>query len=386
MPLSPASNARTPRLGQPEPVPSPLQDQGCPPQKAGPLTRAPGHPPAPLRRCDPRGPGVGPGDHSHPPVLGSARTPPPPPGARSAGRATRLPANTGGHRLYGGPASAAPLGTTDNPRGPRALSPAPDWELWRDVWAASLTHPSPQCRWMATGPGLHGANATARPPLPSPPPPCRALHSAAHGTTQMHQEVVERARLPPGMPTRITVMLDSEGSPQRDDRQHRRSRSRSPVSPGCAGETLAECEERRLAEAAVPVVPPAWQPRAARADTELLTRGPAPASRTAPAAQAASPAVPFPEGAPGAQGAEPQQAAPRPRPRQAARRQRGGWPRRGPRAPRREPPQARQRAGRARSTAPTQTPATPTPAPRSRTPPKGRLPYGKAAAPKPPGA
>ena len=99
-------------------------------------------------------------------------------------------------------------------------------------------------------------------------------------------------------------MSDSDGSPQRDDRHHHRSRSRSPVSPGCAAETLAEREERRLAEAAMPVGPPAGQPRAASADTGPSTRGPPPAEETAPAAQAASPAAPPPEGAPGAQGAE----------------------------------------------------------------------------------
>ena len=42
-------------------------------------------------------------------------------------------------------------------------------------------------------------------------------------------------------------MADSDGSPQRDDRHHRRSRSRSPVSPEWTGETPAEREERRLA-------------------------------------------------------------------------------------------------------------------------------------------
>ena len=72
----------------------------------------------------------------------------------------------------------------------------------------------------------------------------------------MHQEVVERARLPPRMPTRITVMADSDGSPQWDDRHHRRSRSRSPASTEWTGQTLAEREERRLAEAAVLVGPP----------------------------------------------------------------------------------------------------------------------------------
>ena len=99
-------------------------------------------------------------------------------------------------------------------------------------------------------------------------------------------------------------MLDSDAFPQRDDRHHRRSRSRSPVTPGCAGETAAEREERRLAEAAVPVGPPAGLPRAASAYTWPSTQEPAPAEETAPAAQAASPAAPPPDGAPGAQGAE----------------------------------------------------------------------------------
>ena len=87
-------------------------------------------------------------------------------------------------------------------------------------------------------------------------------------------------------------MADSNGSPQRDDRHHRRSRSRSRASPEWTGETLAEREERGLAEAAVLVGPP---PPA---------REPEPAEVTAPAAQAASPAAPPRDGAPDAQEAE----------------------------------------------------------------------------------
>ena len=171
----------------------------------------------------------------------------------------------------------APL---DDPRGPRALSPVPDWELWRDAWAAWLPRLPSQCRWMAADPRPCGADATAGPPPPPPPPPRRAPHGTAHGTALMHQEVVGRARLPPRMPTRVTVMADSDGSLGRDDRHHRRSRSRSPVSsPEWTAETLAEREERRLAEAAV-VGPP------------LPAREPGPAETAAPAAQAASPAAP----------------------------------------------------------------------------------------------
>ena len=99
-------------------------------------------------------------------------------------------------------------------------------------------------------------------------------------------------------------MADYDGSPQRDDRHHRRSRSCSPVSPDWTGETPAEREERRLAEAAVLVGPPAGQPGAASANTGPSTQEPEPAQVTAPATQAASPAAPPWEGAPDARGAE----------------------------------------------------------------------------------
>ena len=117
-------------------------------------------------------------------------------------------------------------------------------------------------------------------------------------------------------------MADSDGSP----RHHRQSRSCSPVSPEWTGETPAEREERRLAEAAVLVGPPAGQPRAASADTGPSTQEPEPAQVSAPAAQAASPAALPQEGAPtrGEQRAQPQRATPRPRPRPPARRRHGG--------------------------------------------------------------
>ena len=99
-------------------------------------------------------------------------------------------------------------------------------------------------------------------------------------------------------------MADSDGSPQRDDRHRRRSRSRSPVSPEWTGETRAEREERGLAEVAVLVRPPAGQPRVASADTGQSTQEPEPAEVTAPAAQAAGPAAPPRKGAPDARGAE----------------------------------------------------------------------------------
>ena len=76
-----------------------------------------------------------------------------------------------------------PLAPPDDPLGPRALSPAPDWELWRHAWAAWLPDLPSQCRWMAAGPRPYGADTTAGPPSPPPLPPgehCTALPTARH--------------------------------------------------------------------------------------------------------------------------------------------------------------------------------------------------------------
>ena len=76
-----------------------------------------------------------------------------------------------------------PPAPPDDHRGPPALSPAPNWELWHDAWAVWLPrHPS-QCQWMATGPRQYGADATAGPPpLPLLPPAehCTELPTARH--------------------------------------------------------------------------------------------------------------------------------------------------------------------------------------------------------------
>ena len=98
-------------------------------------------------------------------------------------------------------------------------------------------------------------------------------------------------------------MSDSDGSSKQDNRHHRRSRFRSPVSPGGAGETPAKREEQQLAEAAVLVGPPAEQPKAAPSDPELPAPDPVPVGEAAPAAQTAAPTTPPPGGAPDAQGA-----------------------------------------------------------------------------------
>ena len=65
------------------------------------------------------------GDHPHPPLWGNTRTPPPPPGARGAGRSTHLPAHTGGHRRYGGPPGAAAPDTARRPPGAQGPGPRP---------------------------------------------------------------------------------------------------------------------------------------------------------------------------------------------------------------------------------------------------------------------
>ena len=135
------------------------------------------------------------------------------------------------------------------------------------------------------------------------PPPPPATHGTAHGTPLMHWEVLGRARMQPRTPMGIAAMSDSDGSPNQDGGHHRQSRSRSPVPPACAGETTAEREELRLAEAAVLVRPAEEQPQAAPSNPEPPAPVPVPAREAAPAAQAAAPGEPPQAGAPDAQGA-----------------------------------------------------------------------------------
>ena len=110
----------------------------------------------------------------------------------------------------GGPGPWAPpqTGSYGGTRGPRGSPASP-----------------PNAGGWPPAPGRAGLTPQ---PAPHPPPPRRAPHGTAHGTALMHQEVVGRVRLPPRMPTRITVMADSDGSPQRDDRDHRRFRYAPP--------------------------------------------------------------------------------------------------------------------------------------------------------------
>ena len=92
-------------------------------------------------------------------------------GVQSFLRTQEVTAVTGVHVVRIPPVSP------DDPWKPRALSPAPDRELWRDVWAAWVARLPNQCRWTTTGPCPHGTNTTASPP--SPPPLLPAQHYTA---------------------------------------------------------------------------------------------------------------------------------------------------------------------------------------------------------------
>ena len=174
----PAGDARTSRMGGPEPVPPPLQDH------RGQVLwqERPGTPLLLLVVATRRGPervlGITPTR-----LYGAAPVPRPPlpaPAARDGVhtflRSQEVTAVTGVLLVR------VPSAPPDDPRGPRALSPAPDWKLWRDAWDAWLICLPPQCRWIATSPRPHGANATAGPPSPPPLPP--AEHCTAPPTAQ----------------------------------------------------------------------------------------------------------------------------------------------------------------------------------------------------------
>ena len=189
---------------------------------------------------------------------------------------------------------------------------------------------------------------------------------------------MERTHLPPRMPTRITVMSDYDGSPQRDDRHHRQSRSSSPsprdtrrgpsrsVRSGGWRRPWSRSGQRPGSPGRPPATTSCW-----RRSPRLPKRPPPPLRpQPLPSRFRRGPVV-HRELRP-----RPRQAAPRPRPitpRPLACRRRGGRARRGPQAPRRGPPQPQRGAGRAPSTAPTQTPATPI-QPSQAVPPQGRLP------------
>ena len=61
-----------------------------------------------------------------------------------------------------------PLAPPENPWGPKALSPTPDWELWRGEWTEWLTRLPPQCQGMAADALRPRTIMTTSPPHPCP--------------------------------------------------------------------------------------------------------------------------------------------------------------------------------------------------------------------------
>ena len=141
----------------------------------------------------------------------------------------------------------------DVPRGPRALGPAPDSELWRDAWAAWLPRIPSECRWMAAGPRPCGADATAGPPPPPPPPPAdvatrRVLvriaapvrprcHSAC-GVPRPGRGSPGRTRVPSGF--RRAALFSACRDWWRTGACLGRSRC-TPLEPGAAGRPARTC-------------------------------------------------------------------------------------------------------------------------------------------------
>ena len=122
----------------------------------------------------------------NPPLRGSACAPPPPPGSRGAGRGGRLPANTGGHRRYEGSALCGSCWGHRLPRGAQGPEPRPRLgAVGRRV--GRVAHPPPAPVPMDDHQHLPTRDHHHRqPPLPSPQPPCAALHGTAHGAPLMH--------------------------------------------------------------------------------------------------------------------------------------------------------------------------------------------------------
>ena len=71
----------------------------------------------------------------------------------------------------------------DDPRGPRALGPAPDWELWRGAWKRGSPASPPNADGWPPAPGRAGLTPQPAPhPLPRSPPQSTTRHCPRHGT------------------------------------------------------------------------------------------------------------------------------------------------------------------------------------------------------------
>ena len=233
-------------------------------------------------------------------------------GGRSSGKRARAPPCSSHSRGLGGSLGGQrdpPLrGSTLAP--PHPLAPEAQDGVHTFLWTQEVntfrglhlvrSHPSPGLGTVAQPVG----KMARPPPAPMPldghwPVPPRGYHqdTPPPDTARLRPRHATDALGPvgngkPRMPDRVAAMSHSNGFPPQDDRLQRRSRSCSPVSAGCAGKTAAEREERRLAEAAVLVRPPAAQLQAALSDPEPPAPELAPGWEAAPATQAAAPATP----------------------------------------------------------------------------------------------
>ena len=224
-------------------------------------------------------------------LYGAAPVPRPPlpaPAARDGGH-TFLPtqevnAVTGVHLVR------LPPTPPDDPRGPRALGPAPDRGLWRDAWAAWLPASPPNADGWPPAPARAGLTPRPAPhPLPPSPPQSTAQHCPRHGTDAPGGSGK-------GAPATTHAYQDnSDGRLQWLPPAGRRPPPPVPLPlPRLPGVDGGHPRGARGAEAG-------GGGGAGRAPS---AQEPEPAEVTAPAAQAASPAAPPREGAQDAQEAE----------------------------------------------------------------------------------
>ena len=141
---SPSCRRRThPAAGPARTCPPPSPGPGVPTtggRSSGKSARAP---PCSSSSSEPAGTRSGSWGSPPPTYTGQRPCPAPPAGARGAGRGhaflqiQEVTAVTGVHLVR------LPSASPNDPRGPGALSPTPDRELWRDVWAADSSASCP---------------------------------------------------------------------------------------------------------------------------------------------------------------------------------------------------------------------------------------------------
>ena len=154
--------------------------------------------------------------------------------------------------IYGVNLVRLPSETPDDPCRPKVLSSTGGWQLWRTKYAKLVTNHPIQADGlqMASDP----PNVTIQAYLPTTGTaqhcPRDTTGAPGSGRDDLERPAWRHAQSTLHVPDCIAKMLDSDCSPQQDDRLHRWSRSPSPVSPGSGGVTPAERDERRLAEAA----------------------------------------------------------------------------------------------------------------------------------------